>query len=136
MTTQTYKMLEANWRKIANAAKGIPALGFKTSALIAANSVKTSATRARNSLGTPTSPVQAIGHQESIFIDDDSKTIFSLFSNAQLEVAFVADDVVRIDWRPGTEPVQYATSPFPEWRVGTWSSSLSHQQACISTSKA
>jgi alpha-glucosidase len=92
-------------------------LGVRTVSLIIANSARrqmhaVGRRGANRSVADPMSPGRLV--RAEVWNPRPGTAQF-LFERGQLEVAFLADDVVRTSWGPGTLPVPYALSGEPPW---------------------
>ena len=96
-------------------------LGLPTIGLVAANSARRQAVEWRTALaGRPSSVGQMPGRLDQVVPDETGARL--VFEEAVLDVRFLADDVVRLSWGPGPEPVPYALveeTPWPSPAVTT-----------------
>lgn len=103
------------------AARELVDLGPSTMAAIVANSVRTSA-RGRRDRQAEISPAVTRTPGRLLRAEPEPYGLRCLFAEADLEVRFLRDDVVRLTWGPGDLPVPWAladpeTEPAPESSV-------------------
>jgi len=89
-------------------------LGLPTVGLVATNSVRRQIVQWRSSYGRGHLGVgQMPGRVVEVITDDSGARV--VFEEAELEVRFLASDVVRLSWGPGPEPVPYALAGDVVW---------------------
>jgi len=105
------------------AVRSVTELGLPTMGLVAANSARRQVVVWRDSLARRSVPVGIMpGRVRQVFPDATGARV--VFEQAELEIHFLAPDVVRLSWGPGPQPVPYALAddvpwPSPEVSVGT-----------------
>jgi len=89
-------------------------LGLPTMRLVAANSVRRQMVAWR---GAVTRGQRGIGQMPGRLVhsDPDASGARMVFEQAELEIRFLASDVVRLSWGPGPEPVPYALDGEVRW---------------------
>jgi alpha-glucosidase len=95
-------------------ARTVTELGLRTMGLVAANSARRQVVAWRHSLGRRTVGVgQMPGRLLETVLDAAGARL--VFERAELEVCFLATDVVRMSWGPGLLPVPYAMADEAPW---------------------
>jgi alpha-glucosidase len=95
-------------------ARTVTELGLPTVGLVAANSVRRQMTEwrgafARGPLGVGLMPGRVID------VTADASGARVVFEDGDLEIRFLASDVVRLSWGPGPDPVPYALAGPVSW---------------------
>jgi alpha-glucosidase len=96
-------------------------LGLPTMGLVAANSARRQFVMWREALERGTVVGQTPGRVRQVTIDATGARL--TFEHADLEVEFLAPDVVRFHWGPGTAPVPYAVVDETGWTAPAITSS-------------
>ncbi len=121
----------ATSRKTINALRGITAIGLSTSALVARRTLATSIADLQ-ALTKGASRRTPIGDLEEVEVQ--ATGLHARFTNAELDISLVAEDVLRIEWTPGEPPFPIAVEQPPAWPAPTTSVSHAEDRWTISGS--